>query len=263
MPFIPMLTPPDGVRRHRWFLVRGTDVLLVDHSAVADNDAAHFLGVHDEDIGWWAIDVDTHDDYREETAFVNLRALYDRMNEEEWVIAGRAVQLVEWARNHRYCGRCGTRTVPSPGERALRCPNCRLLAYPRLSPAIIVVVDKGDDILLARNVNFPGNMFSALAGFVEPGETLEQAVAREVKEEVGIDVDDVRYIASQPWPFPNSLMLGFRASWCGGEINCDPSEIAEAHFFSPRDLPSIPPRMSIARRLIDIALEERGVVLPR
>lgn len=254
-----MLTPPDGVRRHRWCLVRGTDVLVVEEVSQSDYSDAHFLGLHDADVAWWAIDLDGVDHAHD--GFTALRALYERVTEEEWAIAGRAVQLVEWARNHRFCGRCGAPTEPSPGERAMRCPACRLVAYPRLSPAVIVIVDRGPEILLARGINFPPGMFSAVAGFVEPGETLEAAVVREVREEIGIEVTDVRYIASQPWPFPNNIMLGFRASWASGDIAVDPTEIAEAHWFGPDALPSLPPRMSIARRLIDGALAERGVLL--
>jgi NAD+ diphosphatase len=140
-------------------------------------------------------------------------------------------------------------------ERAYRCPACALLAFPRLAPAIITLVTRGEgdseQALLARGVNFPVPMFSCLAGFVEPGENLEQAVSREVEEEVGLVVDSVEYVASQPWPFPHSLMLGFRARWVSGEIVCDTTEIAEANWFDRDDLPMIPPSISIARRLID------------
>ena len=170
----------------------------------------------------------------------------------QWTIAGRAVQLVEWARTHRYCGRCGTPTEPSPNERAMRCPDCGLLAFPRLAPAIITLVERDDEVLLARGVQFPLPMYSCLAGFVEPGETLEQAVAREVREEVGVEITDITYVGSQPWPFPHSLMIGFNARWQRGEIVCDPAEIVDAGWY-PRStsLPMIPPGISIARQLID------------
>ena len=144
-----------------------------------------------------------------------LRALWGRLDEVEWTVAGRAVQLVEWDRTHRFCGRCGDSTIPASGERARRCPRCGLLAFPRLAPAIIVLVerdgDDGPEALLARGRQFPIPMYSCLAGFVEPGETMEEAVHREVREEVGVTLADVRYVASQPWPFPHSLMLGFTA----------------------------------------------------
>jgi NAD+ diphosphatase len=133
----------------------------------------------------------------------------------------------------------------------MRCPACGLVAYPRLAPAMITLVTRGDEALLARGVQFRAPMYSCLAGFVEPGESLEQAVVREVREEVGVEVGDVRYQASQPWPFPHSLMIGFRAEWVSGDIEIDPSEIVDAQWFRYDELPSIPPRISIARRLID------------
>ncbi len=140
----------------------------------------------------------------------------------------------------------------------MRCPACRLLAYPRVAPAIITLVTRNDgaEALLARGVQFPLPMFSCLAGFVEPGETLEGAVHREIGEEVGIEIANVTYRSSQPWPFPHSLMLGFRAEWAGGEIVCDPREIAEAHWYGRDELPMIPPGISIARKLIDDWLAE-------
>jgi NAD+ diphosphatase len=132
------------------------------------------------------------------------------------------------------------------------------MAFPRLAPAIIVLVERDDGrALLARGAAFPIPMYSCLAGFVEPGETMEQAVHREVHEEVGIEVEDVRYQASQPWPFPHSLMLGFTASWAGGDIACDPLEILEADWYTRDALPPIPPGMSIARRLIDAWVDQR------
>ncbi len=178
--------------------------------------------------------------------------LFGDVDEATWAAAGRAVQLVEWARCHRYCGRCGAETVESPGERARRCARCGLLAFPRLAPAVIMLVERDDGrALLARNARWRGDMYSCLAGFVEPGETVEAAVRREVGEEVGVAIDDLRYHGSQPWPFPHSLMLGFHARYAGGEISCDAREIADARWFSPEDLPDLPGPISIARWLID------------
>lgn len=189
---------------------------------------------------------------RDHEAALPLMALWGRVDEVVWTVAGRAVQLVEWERTHRFCGRCATPTEPAPGERARRCPECGLLAFPRLAPAIIVLVERDDGrALLARGRAFPIPMYSCLAGFVEPGETLEEAVHREVGEEVGITLDDVRYWSSQPWPFPHSLMLGFTARYAGGDLVLDEREIVDADWYAPDDLPTIPPGMSIARRLID------------
>lgn len=187
---------------------------------------------------------------------VPLRGLYGRVDDTRWTLAGRAVQLVDWDRNHRFCGRCATLTESAPGERARRCPHCGLMAFPRLAPAVIALVERHDGAaLLARGRNFPVPMYSCLAGFVEPGETLEEAVVREVHEEVGVEVGSVQYVASQPWPFPHSLMIGFEAQWESGDISIDEGEIVDAGWFTPADLPMIPPAMSIARTLIDRWIE--------
>ena len=251
--FVPLLVPPDGVVTHRYFHVVETKVWECpepgDHGW-----STHFLGVLDG-VGCWGVDVPAGADPADGAA-LDLRMLYGRTTEVEWSIAGRAVQLVEWARTHRFCGRCATPTELAPGERAMRCPSCGLLSYPRLAPAIITLVTRGEEALLGRGVLFPVPMYSCLAGFVEPGEALEQAVAREVREEVGVTVRDIRYWGSQPWPFPHSLMLGFRAEWDSGEIEIDPTEIVDANWYRRDDLPMIPPGISIARRLIDAWLAE-------
>lgn len=209
-------------------------------------DAGHFVGVLDG-RPVWAVDAEP-----EAGTGAPLMGMWGSVDDVTWTVAGRAVQLVEWDRTHRFCGRCATATEPAAGERARRCPACGLLAFPRLAPAMIVLVTRDDGrALLARGTRFPVPMWSCLAGFVEPGETCEEAVHREVREEVGVEVDEVAYWGSQPWPFPHSLMLGFRARWAGGDITCDPTEIAEADWFAADALPPIPPAMSIARRMID------------
>lgn len=185
---------------------------------------------------------------------VPLRAIFQLAGPETFALAGRATQLLDWQANHRYCGKCGTPTAQKAGELAMQCPACGLLAYPRLSPAVMVLVRDGEKLLLARSPHFKPGVFSALAGFVEPGETLEQCAAREVREEVGIEIANLRYFASQPWPFPNSLMIAFFADYAGGKITPDPSEIAEADWFIPDALPILPEPISISRRLIDAAL---------
>ncbi len=136
------------------------------------------------------------------------------------------------------------------GERCFKCPACGTLAYPRIAPAIIVLVRRGDEALLARNARFPGAFYSTLAGFAEVGETLEESLAREVREEVAIEIKLPRYFGSQPWPFPHSLMVGFHAEWAGGEIQADGKEILDARWFTVDALPKIPPKVSIAGRLI-------------
>jgi NAD+ diphosphatase len=193
----------------------------------------------------------------EPLSLMGLRETFVAFGEDGFMSAGIATQTVEWATTSRYCGRCGTPTERVPDERCMRCPSCRLLAYPRIAPAVIVLVRRGDEALLARGARFPLPFFSTLAGFVEIGETLEQTVVREVREEVGIEVQDPRYFGSQPWPFPHSLMIGFTARWADGDIRCEPSEILEADWFRRDALPPIPPPLSIARRLIDAWLGER------
>jgi NAD+ diphosphatase len=187
---------------------------------------------------------------------VSARGLFLRLDDALLGVAGRALAVAEWDILHRFCGRCGQLTVLVPGERARRCPACRTPFYPRIAPAVIVLITRGDSMLLARNANFPEPFFSTLAGFVDIGESLEDTVLREVKEEVGVDVKNLRYFGSQPWPFGRSLMLGFTAEYAGGDIHVDGQEIAEAAWFTPDNLPRIPPRLSIARQLIDAFLAQ-------
>jgi NAD+ diphosphatase len=194
----------------------------------------------------------------EGTAFEGLRQVYDRLDEDLFWIAGRAIQIIDWDRTHQFCGRCGIRTKLHPTERARECPQCGLLHFPRLAPAIIVLVERGHEMLLARARRFPTVMYSTLAGFVEPGEALEEAVVREVKEETGITVKDIRYFGSQPWPFPHSLMIGFTATYESGEITLEDEENIDARWFSTDNLPLLPGKISIARKLIDWFLEKQA-----
>jgi len=186
-----------------------------------------------------------------------LRRIYGRLDEALFWVAARAVQIVDWDRTHLFCSRCATPLRTKRAERAKECPSCGQLHFPRLAPAIIVVVERAHQLLLARSRHFLPGMYSVLAGFVEPGESLEEAVAREVKEEVGINVKDIEYFGSQPWPFPHSLMIGFTATYAGGEITVDDSEIEDAGWFTADHLPQIPGKISIARKLIDWFVEKQ------
>lgn len=196
-----------------------------------------------------------------ELALLGLRALHGRVPDEIFALAGRAAQIVAWDRDHQHCGRCGTQTQPVPGERARQCPACGLISYPRLSPAIIVLIERGEEILLARGHQFAPGRFGIVAGFVEPGESLEEAVEREIREEVGMEVTNITYFGSQPWPFPHGIMIGFRAQYAGGEISLDDGELAEAGWYNTGNLPTVPQKLSIARRLIDAWATERGIVI--
>ena len=199
----------------------------------------------------YAADIDVLPDLGGE--LVAVRSLFARLGAEAFALAGRATQLMDWQRNHRYCGRCATPTTRKEGEYAMLCPKCGLLAYPRISPAVMVLIARGDELLLARSPHFRPGMYSALAGFVEAGETLEQAAVREVREEVGLEIANLRYFRSQPWPFPDSLMVAFFADYAGGEITPDPVEIEAAGWFARSALPPLPDPVSIARQLIDAA----------
>ncbi len=263
--FAPALHPPDSPPRAAlWFAFNGDRLLvfgdgervsLPEYADLAKLDVAfdegHYLGRLD-DVDCYAVEL-PDGDVPGAATLEGLRALYGRLPDEHYSIAGRAVQILLWDKTHRFCGRCGQPTVNAPGERAKLCPQCGLLSFPRLSPAVIMLVSRGqDEFLLARNRAFADGFFSVLAGFVEPGESLEEAVAREVHEEVNLDLADIRYFGSQPWPFPHSLMIGFTARYAGGEIRLQADEIAEAAWFSRRgELPRLPGKLSIARRLID------------
>lgn len=188
-----------------------------------------------------------------------LRELFGRLEEPLHGVAGRAFQIIEWYLSHAFCGRCGTPTELVANERARGCPNCGASYFPRINPAVIMLVERDGSMLLARNKLFRGPFYSCLAGFVEPGESLEEAVAREVLEEVGVEVRDVSYFASQPWPFPSQLMIGFTAGYASGEIRVQDSEILDAGWFEPGGpLPEMPGRFSLARRLIDAHLRRVG-----
>ena len=190
------------------------------------------------------------------TGWSGLRSLFTVLEDAQFAVAGRALQLVDWDRTHQFCGRCGTRTSVQSEDRARVCPACKLSVYPRIAPAIMALIRKEQHVLLGRSPHFPAGMYSALAGFVEPGETLEQCVAREVEEEVGLKVSHIRYFASQPWPFPHSLMIAFVCDWESGEIRPREGEIEAAHWFDVLQLPKLPSRISISRRLIDAVTEE-------
>ena len=185
-----------------------------------------------------------------------LRSWFGVLQDAHLAIAMRGVQLLEWERTHRFCGACGTPTERVAGERAYRCTGCGLSVYPRICPAMMVLIHRGRQLLLARGVSFPPGRYSALAGFLEAGESIEDAIHREVREEVGVEVHDLRYFGSQSWPFPNSLMIAFTARWKSGDIAADPAEIADAQWFDIDDLPGMPPpRISISRALIDATVE--------
>ncbi len=262
--FISSMVPPEERSAPAWWFVfqenkllvyeepfRASLPLLVDFSELGLIALSkHYLGSFDN-RPCYAVEVAEGMIPPAGMTFEGLRQLYGRLDEDLFWISTRAVQIVDWDRTHQFCGRCGTALRAKSKERAKECPQCGLLHFPRLAPAIIVLVERGNKLLLARSRHFMPGMFSVLAGFVEPGESLEEAVVREVREEVGIEIRDIQYFASQPWPFPHSLMIGFTATYAGGEITIDDTEIEDAAWFTVDNLPRIPGKISIARKLID------------
>lgn len=187
--------------------------------------------------------------------FITLRQLTPYISQELFLACGRAYQILHWYNNTKYCGRCGSRNKIQDNEISKTCPNCSLVTYPKISPAIIVTVTKGDKILLAHNKNFPEGMHSNVAGFLEPCETLEDCVKREVYEETGIKIKNIKYFGNQPWPFPDSIMIGFFAEYESGEIKVDGEEIECANWFTKDNLPKLPEKYTIARKMIDTFLD--------
>lgn len=184
-------------------------------------------------------------------ALIKLRQLFGLIDDASYRFALRAAHILGWRKNNNFCGRCGSEMADVAREVAVQCLGCGQIIYPRISPAIIVAVTRKNEILLARSNRFPPGRFSVIAGFLEPGETLEECICREVREEVGIEVDTIRYFGNQPWPFPDSQMIGFTANYAGGEITIDNQEIVAANWFRADNMPDIPSKDSIARRLID------------
>ena len=262
--FVPLITPhhhPDPthfVFRGDELLVREVDLALPDLRVIATLTTplagSHPVGLLGEAYcisAWLPVGAEPAPGF----AFRKLRSLFGALDDARLAVAGRAFQIANWARTHRFCGACGTPTVHVAGERSMRCPACGHMAYPRISPAMMVLVRRGEHILLARHTQSPAPFHTALAGFVEAGESIEEAVHREVFEEVGLRVRDLRYFGSQPWPFPHSLMVAFTAEYDSGEIVVDTSEIAEAGWYGPGDvMPKTPIGLSIASHLIDANL---------
>lgn len=263
--FIPLLAPPQAQRGEAWwFVFRGANLLVRKEEGRAHVPfvrsleelglapiRSQFLGVLG-DAHVYSAECTEETEPPEEMTWAGLRSLFGAIDDDTFALAGRAVQIMDWDRSHQFCGRCGTPTERKLAERSRACPNCGQVHYPRLAPVAMALVHRGDELLLARSPHFAPGMFSALAGFVEPGESLEQCLIREVKEEVGVEVTNVRYFSSQPWPFPHSLMVAFHCDWVRGDIVPQQGEIEAADWFTrERPPPVLPGRLSIARRLID------------
>jgi NAD+ diphosphatase len=267
--YVPAIAAPrPAPERAWWFVFRGAELLVRAPDAapapprVAHPDALGLAPLRTQYLGLlageycYATEVAREAEAPQGWIWAGLRSLHGAMDEALFALAGRALQIVDWDRTHQYCGACSAPTRSREEERSRECPGCGLVVYPRLAPAVMCLARRGPELLLARSPRFAPGMYSALAGFVEPGETLEQCVAREVREEVGVRVRALRYFGSQPWPFPHSLMIAFHAEFDSGEIRIDGVEIEDAQWFNVAALPRLPARISIARRLIDSALGE-------
>jgi len=222
-------------------------------TGVIDFERAHYLGALD-DRHCYGFALPPEATVPPHLEPVGLRALILEGNETAAALAGQAFQILEWARTHRYCGSCGAPTTPHAADRAMECRACGLVYYPRISPVVMTLVYRKGEILLTRKPGYAPGRYTVVAGFVETGETLEECLAREVGEEVGVTVKNPRYFGSQPWPFPNSLVMAFSAEWAGGEVRPDPAELEDARWFAINALPELPEPVHISRQLIDDTL---------
>ena len=234
---------------------RADSIRELDLDPIRIQYMGYLQDAHDSVVHCFSAEIGVDQEIPDGMTAQGLRELHPQIGDMHFGLAGRAVQIVNWDRTHQFCGQCGTPMSAMSYERAKQCPTCGLINYPRLSPAIIIAVTRTIDderrILLARNHRFPTGRYSVVAGFVEPGESLEQTAHREVLEETGIRIKNVRYFGSQPWPFPNSLMIGFTAEYESGDFELEEAEIADTRWFNAHDLPHLPPKISIARKLID------------
>lgn len=262
--YTPLIVPPQRLDEPAlWFAFRRSEILVVNGAEcpsmpccvdLGEHGLAparrHYLGLYGR-RHCYAVEIPEEQALPDGWAVLGLRDLFGLVETTLAALSGRAYQLLEWERNHQYCSRCGTRTEPRGDERARSCPACGYRTYPPVSPAVMILVTHEGKLLLARKPIWPDGRYSAIAGFVEPGETLEDTIKRETREEVGVEVKNIRYFGSQPWPFPHSLMIAFTAEYAGGEVRPDGEEIVEARWFDPRELPKLPGSISISRRLID------------
>lgn len=269
-PFVPAaVEPDDAVGEGYWFVFQERKLLVAADDELAETRGPNPFGLAPlrtqylgrlEQRHCYSAELEKGCEPPDGMSFRPLQALYKKVPDTLFALAGRAIQVVDWDRNHQHCGACGQPTIVAPRERARVCQPCGLQHFPRLAPAIIVAVEREDEILLARSPHFPPGILSILAGFVEPGESLEEAVHREVEEETGILLETVEYFGSQPWPYPNSLMIGFRARYRSGEIRIDGEEIEEADWYRAREMPrTFEGDISISQWLIRDFLRRHGV----
>ena len=265
MEFIHQIKPPatKEAKDTLYFLINDQEIVVKDSrdrywlpsqadisSCTLDLKQSRFIGsLHDQFCN--ALEMPGGVSLPDSLESIPLRDVFAQFSASEIRAICLAKQIITWDKHYRFCGQCGEPTMELADERAKVCRKCGLTNYPRLSPSIIVSVVKGNMILLARSARFPKGMYSVLAGFVEPGETLEECIIREIDEEVGIKVNNIKYFGSQNWPFPHSLMIAFTTDYAAGEITIDNNEIVDAQWFTADDLPRLPGSYSIARKMID------------
>ncbi|MDG6243170.1 MAG: NAD(+) diphosphatase [Methanolobus sp.] len=268
--FLPLVSPPQKKDSNRTycFAFKDREMLLINDDtdirvpSMEEIGQIAFSSVRTQylgelnDISCYSMELDTRnaDSIFEEPSagfrFTPLMELTGLIEEPLAMLAGKAVHIMEWDRNSLFCGRCGSATSFKEDERAKQCSDCGFVSFPKISPAIIVLIEKEDKVLLARSAHFRPGLYSIIAGFVEPGESIEQAVVREVREEVGVSIKNLRYFGSQPWPYPDSLMIGFTAEFAEGEIEVDGVEIEDAAWFGMDEIPFVPETTSISGHLI-------------
>jgi NAD+ diphosphatase len=270
--FKPTHTPVEHIDKGNILIALYRDTLICNSKGLADAselsrlpapDYQLIIGEHQgravQLLYWEQLDLSASDPLQA----CELRASYPLIGEALWLLAGRASQIATFYRTHLHCGVCGAPTQRMAAEAACECTACGHRVWPRISPAVMVLIRRqgecGEELLLARSPHFRAGMYSAVAGFVEPGESLEQCAHREVFEEVGVKINNLRWFGSQSWSFPHSLMLAFIADYQSGEIVCQAGEIEDARWFTLTALPELPSRYSLAWRLLDAALHGNHV----
>ncbi|CAM2845175.1 NADH pyrophosphatase [Legionella steigerwaltii] len=268
-PFIPQIHPPASfVEPAFWFIFHGEDLLLQNHTIPQffginalnlSIERQIYLGIYGN-TPCFAVQISKQPQgLPEYMAFQHIRQAHELINDEDlFLLVTKAKQLLHWDSSTQFCGYCGHKTQYSNKERAKVCSNCNSLIFPQIAPVMLALIWRNNEILLARSPHFMPGIYSILAGFVEPGETLEQTVIREVKEEVGLTIKNLHYCSSQPWPFQSNLMLGFIAEYDGGEIQIDATELEDAQWFSIKKLPQLPKPISLSRQMIDKYLAMRA-----
>lgn len=261
MTFLPATKPPEPADTPALFFVfnqnelavtkNGTiPVLPANHAIQQSVIRSIYLGTQNGQP-CYAGELKPEHTLAEDWSWSGIKPLHGNLSEEQYALVGHASQIVTWDLSHQFCPKCGTPAHPADHEKCKHCPACGYRSYPRISPSIIVAISRGAELLMARGRHFPEGMFSLIAGFVDAGETLEEAVVREVREETGLQIKNIRYHSSQPWPFPHSLMVGFTAEYAGGTLTPCPIELEAAGWYTAENMPTIPGKSAISRRLID------------